>query len=390
MCSVIRGMVLGGISSAMIVVSSSAAQDPAGELLSVSVGSVHACGVSAAGAIHCWGNGRYGQLGNGAAEDSELAPVRVRSAVRFRMVTAGATHSCALARDGSAYCWGTDVSGVLGDADLTERCDGTPCATTPTPVARGMRFDTLAAGYEHSCALRRGRAYCWGRNAEGQLGRERSGEECGGVACGRSALAVDTALRFRAISVRGRHSCALSGEDAYCWGDNEYGQLAAPLTVSSSATPLRVATAWPLRSVTAGGLYGCALTRRGEVACWGRVPPEEGALGPETRGARLLFGERDAPRFVSLGAGGEHACALAADGGIHCWGAGLYNRLGAQPAERCGEIPCSRVPLRLSLTSRYHTLSVGGTSSCAIAADRLTCWGGSAAESAVARSLASR
>jgi alpha-tubulin suppressor-like RCC1 family protein len=380
----------GSLSTVAIITSSSLAQSPAGELRSVSVGSVHACGVDGAGAVYCWGNGRYGQLGNGVAVDSEMAPVRVRSSVRFRMVSAGATHSCALAMDGSAHCWGTDVSGVLGDAELGETCMGTPCTTVPVPVARGLRFDTLSAGYEHSCALRRGRVYCWGRNAEGQLGRERSAEECGGIACRRTAEASDTPLRFRAISVRGRHSCALSGEAAYCWGDNEYGQLAAPVTVKSSAAPVPVATGSRLRSLAAGGLYTCALTWRGEVACWGRLPLEDASRDPDARGVRRPFEGGGAPKFVSLGSGGTHSCALAEDGGIHCWGLALYNRLGVQSPDRCGDVPCSRVPLRLSLTSRYHALSVGGTSSCAIAGDRLTCWGGTAEESAVAQSLARR
>ncbi len=367
---------------AVLVVAPVTAQEPASELTSVSVGSAHACGVHPSGDIYCWGNNRYGQLGNGVAVDSELPPARVQTSVRFRSVSAGATHSCALAVDGSAYCWGTDMSGVLGDATLGAQCMGMPCTAVPTRVAPDLTFDALSAGHEHSCALRDGRAYCWGRNQEGQLGRQPSGEECDGVPCGRQALPVDTELRFREVSVSGRHSCALGEGMTFCWGDNSYGQLDAPRTIRSSSEPLRVSTEVHLESVSTSGLYSCGLTAAGRVICWGTTP-----LGSESGVA--LFPEWKGARFVAVGAGGTHSCALGADGGVYCWGIGRYNRLGSRVIGKCDGLPCSRVPVKVPLPSKYAKLSVGGTSACAIAPDRVTCWGGSAGESGLAEMLAS-
>lgn len=355
--------------------STTAAQGVMDSLTAVSVGSEHACGIHASGAIYCWGNGRHGQLGNGVAVDSEFAPVRVASKVRFRLVSAGATHSCALSAESELYCWGTDYSGVLGDAAAVSVCSETPCALVPARVAPTMIFDTVSVGYEHSCALRRGVAYCWGRNQEGQLGREWAGENCGGVRCGRTPEPVTTALRFDQLSVRGMHSCALSAGAAYCWGDNAYGQLAAPPSVLGSSTPLRIASPSSLRSLSTSGLYSCALTRGGAVTCWGRLP----AHSPSTeKGSAVepLFRGFKHPRFVAVGAGGTHACALAADGGVYCWGGGLYDRLGAQPRDTCDGLPCAERPVRVPLRIRFSALSVGGTSSCAVSRERVKCWGG--------------
>ena len=350
---------------------------------SVSVGAMHACGVRKDFSIYCWGNGGYGQLGNGRVVDADLGPVRVQSALRFRQVSAGATHTCALTVDGALYCWGTDVSGVLGDAALTELCQGTRCSATPVPVGGTLRFDTLTVGYEHSCALNDGIAYCWGRNEEGQLGRAPSNDLCDGVRCGRFLLPVTDRSRFTSISVRGRHSCALESRRAVCWGDNRYGQLGAPLSLASSHVPVSVPATLDFVALASGGLHSCALTRRGDVACWGRLPTD--APNEEEDAVRVLSRKTAGTRFIALGAGGTHSCALGADRAIYCWGLALYDRLGARAGDRCGDLPCSRTPVRVDREGSFSALSVGGTAACALGSKTVACWGGTAREAAVAR-----
>src|SRR5215217_2444986 len=76
--------------------------------VSIAAGSAHFCGLDSNGDIHCWGDGRWGQLGDGSTESADVSPIRVASFQRFRQVVAGAAHSCALTTDGYAYCWGSD------------------------------------------------------------------------------------------------------------------------------------------------------------------------------------------------------------------------------------------------------------------------------------------
>jgi alpha-tubulin suppressor-like RCC1 family protein len=83
----------------------------------------HTCALTAAGAIWCWGDDTDLQLGRGqytggSGVSGSAAPVfsgeKPGSAV-FTSVSVGSRHSCAIASDGNAYCWGSNVHGALGN-----------------------------------------------------------------------------------------------------------------------------------------------------------------------------------------------------------------------------------------------------------------------------------
>ena len=75
-------------------------------LLTETQGTEHACGLSADGHAFCWGSNRLGQLGDG--DDSpnvKTGAVAVATTEAFVAISAGANHTCALTREGVAYCW---------------------------------------------------------------------------------------------------------------------------------------------------------------------------------------------------------------------------------------------------------------------------------------------
>jgi alpha-tubulin suppressor-like RCC1 family protein len=138
----------------------------------VSTGTWHSCAV-ADGAPYCWGYNFYGELGHGVRGGESSVPVAVTTsgALSGKTATAIATgtyHSCAIA-DAKSYCWGYNATGNLG-AGSASTWITTPVATDPGGLMNGKTVTSLIVGENHSCALADGSTYCWGQNANGELG----------------------------------------------------------------------------------------------------------------------------------------------------------------------------------------------------------------------------
>jgi alpha-tubulin suppressor-like RCC1 family protein len=129
-----------------------------------------------------------------------------------------------------AFCWGSNEEGSLGDGTATDQLTPKALTTDFGP------FKAVAAGVGHSCALAPGgQAYCWGLNNLGQVGNGTSATPV------RSVAVVIGGHVFTAIGAGNGHTCGV-GEDAqvFCWGFNQYGQLADG-TQSQRVAPVLVA-----------------------------------------------------------------------------------------------------------------------------------------------------
>ena len=109
----------------------------------ISAGEAFGCGVGTDQMLYCWGSDEFGQIGNGqdgAGATPSLATVKTH---RFTTVSAGGAHACALNLAGTAYCWGNDASGQLGDNRNIH-------STTPIPVVdTTLSFRTISASAAH-------------------------------------------------------------------------------------------------------------------------------------------------------------------------------------------------------------------------------------------------
>ena len=90
------------------------------------------------------------------------APAPVDGNQQYVHVSAGFLHSCALTAGGEAHCWGSNIYGEVGDSSHVRR-------RAPTPVRGGLRFTSISAGgsscHGHTCAIATdGTTYCWGKN----------------------------------------------------------------------------------------------------------------------------------------------------------------------------------------------------------------------------------
>jgi alpha-tubulin suppressor-like RCC1 family protein len=137
---------------------------------SISAGSSHSCGLAADRRVYCWGENGHGQLGNGSVsqpgQPGAVRPVPIIRPAQADHVSAGYLHSCAVATNGDGYCWGRGEDYQLG---VGSRLDH----TVPQRIAdTDIRFAAISAGgLRHTCAMsRQGGAYCWGVGDMGQLG----------------------------------------------------------------------------------------------------------------------------------------------------------------------------------------------------------------------------
>ena len=189
----------------------------------VASGGAHTCALDSGGDAYCWGNGSYGQLGNGVRTYQQNTPVAVTmpEGVHFSQIAAGGIHTCALGSDDKAYCWGggrNDTQGI------------------PVAVAIPEDVSQLTEGHNHSCALSDvGVAYCWGSDNFQQLGPNGNGPMINPV-----VVTMPADVNFSQITAGGAHTCALRGSMAYCWGAGYNGQLGNGATPYSQSDPVSV------------------------------------------------------------------------------------------------------------------------------------------------------
>jgi alpha-tubulin suppressor-like RCC1 family protein len=208
--------------------------DTGRRFLQVSAGSSHTCGVATDNRAFCWGLGSAGQIG-----DNQLltrrTPRAVAGGLRFSQVITEQTLSsggstCAITTDKRGYCWGSNDFGQLGDGTTTQR-------QKPTPVSGGIAFTSLSAGQGHTCGSSVGGVgYCWGLNYYGALG---DGGPLGNLAATHLTPSVVTgAHAFASVATGKDHSCGVATNGgAWCWGGNSAGQLGNGTPDFASSTP---------------------------------------------------------------------------------------------------------------------------------------------------------
>ena len=281
---------------------------------SLAAGRVHSCGVTTAREVWCWGGNDRGQVGDGSRVNRS-APSRIAMRTAGGDAAVGANHACALDSSGTAWCWGANDRGQTGSGSFGSD------VLTPRRVAGSHRFRSLTVGWDHSCALdSAGRAWCWGSNENGRLGDGSTSDHA-------APVLVSTKERFTQISAGGTHTCAVaSSGKALCWGQNSAGQLGDG-TIANSRTPVEVAAGTSFASITVGSSHSCALARDGTARCWGRNSYGQLGDGSTTdRVAPVAVA--GGVRFIQLNASGAHTCGTAGGGAAYCWGYNVQGQLG--------------------------------------------------------------
>lgn len=201
--------------------------------------SPHTCGVTTSNEPFCWGDNEYGKLGTGADSTARPArtniPLQVYGGRWFRQVDAGENFSCGVTTSYRVFCWGNGRNGQMGDGKQFLRY------WPKVPVASSLSFERVSTGGSHACGeTTNNRVYCWGLNADGELGDGTTTKRLVPVAVagGRLFDQVSASLTYYP---NGGHTCAKTSTGAaYCWGSNSYGQLGDG-TTTQRRTPVPVA-----------------------------------------------------------------------------------------------------------------------------------------------------
>jgi alpha-tubulin suppressor-like RCC1 family protein len=321
----------------------------------------HTCAVTAGGAVMCWGDDGYGQLGDGAAMTFRSTPTSVSGLTSpVGTVSAGRDHTCAVTTAGGVKCWGRNTYGSLGDNTVTDRLTPTDVYGLTSGVA------SVSAGPYTTCAISTtGEAKCWGSNGRLQVGD--------GTLFDRITprTAVGLTSRVRSVAIGEYHVCALGADGGVrCWGHNQFGQLGDG-TTSNRTTPVAVPTlAGGVESITAGFAHTCVRTTSGGMKCWG--DNDYGQLGDGSSMPRLgPFDVTGLAGIASVSAGSSHTCAVTGSGGLKCWGFNLFGLLGD------GTTTDRSTPTAVvGLTSGVAAVSAGTSYTCALTTGGgVKCWG---------------
>ncbi len=318
----------------------------------VATGDAHTCALLEDGRVFCWGERLYGRLGDGSDDGQSPTPVQVifpSETGAIVEVQAGIFSSCVRTSDGAAYCWGSDWFGTLGDDAPPEPNAPDPDLFSAVPVRvqapAGVRFTALSNNASHSCAVAEGgAAYCWGLTRNGRLGVGFILQ----LLATNPRQVQPPGLVFTDIAAHDAATSALTADgQLYGWGVEFDGSGLS--TQAQLATA--VATSQTFTAVSGGGLrHGCGLVTDGTISCWGEnFFGQLGTGEADTTGIptpRPVLPADASLRFASVDVGANHTCAVATGvAEAYCWGQNLFGQIGnGEIASGSGAVP---VPTRV-------------------------------------------
>ena len=253
-------------------------------------------------------------------------------------IIGGFGYVCAVALDGRVYCWGSNSNGKIGSGNTSSALVPSAVKISGALVGKVIKQIEPSSAGNHSCVIASDdKAYCWGHNGFGQLGNNNTVNSL-------TPVAVDTAgvlasKTIKQIASGGISSCVIASDDkAYCWGSNNFGQLGNG-NLKNSSTPTPVSTTGVLagktiKQITAGNSYFCVIASDDKAYCWGGG--RRGALGNGSTLSLVIStptpvsttGVLAGKTIKQITAGTEFTCAIASDDKAYCWGSNSSGQLG--------------------------------------------------------------
>jgi alpha-tubulin suppressor-like RCC1 family protein len=276
----------------------------------------HSLALRTNGTAWAWGYNSSGQLGDDTIV-SKSSPVSVVGGFAdWCQVSAGGNHSLAVRTNGTAWAWGSGANGRLGDNSVTAK-------SSPVLVVGGFTdWCQIAAGEAHSLAVRtNGTAWAWGSNANGRLGD-------GATANKSSPVSVVGGFTDWCQVSAGFHSLAVrQNGTAWAWGVNGSGSLGDGTTVNKSS-PVSVVGGFTDWCQVSADNHSLALRTNGTAWAWGcncGGQLGDGTIVAKSSPVSVVGGFTD---WCQLSVGPWHSLALRINGTAWAWGTNGDGRLG--------------------------------------------------------------
>lgn len=268
------------------------------------------------GTTMVWGQNNAGQIGDGTLL-ARLTPTQIIGDHKFVHIAKGnynSSFTCALKGDGSAWTWGSNAYGQLGDGTVINK-------SSPVSVIGEHSFVQVSVGDSHVIALKEdGTAWAWGNNSYYALGIGNTNHQS-------SPIMITCEHQFKNITAGFNFSIGLDINDSvYAWGHNSYGQLGNG-TIIHRSTPTAVIGNHKFISISCGNYFTQALKKNGTIWAWGYGT--NGRLGyGGTTSVSSPVSVIGGHSFIHALGGGSFSIALKKDGSVWTWGKNIYGSLG--------------------------------------------------------------
>jgi len=278
------------------------------------------CARTIGGDVYCWGDDAFTSATMSAAslpKPTRTKPTLVAGVKGAKAIDVGASIGCAIDASGALLCWQDRTADQDGPAP--------PMSARPTGVTDALDVSLGLASTSRACVRKKDRTLTC-------LAYERYGFT-------EKPSAISGVDGVDAFGVGDKNTtCVVRQGKLACWGSS-FAKL-KPQSEALAAPPLLEG----VKDLSVGSMFACAVDARGAVTCFG----SDNGAPPSTK-AKLVR------------SGANHACLLAEDGSIACWGDNRFNQLGTSTTRDLRDIV---------------DIAVGEWHTCALErSGRVKCWG---------------
>jgi alpha-tubulin suppressor-like RCC1 family protein len=291
----------------------------ANDWATVSAGNVHSLAVKTNGTLWTWGNGQFGQLGNGLFSSATPNVIQIGTANDWLTVSAGNRFSLAIKTTGTLWSWGLNNIGQLGINNLVDQ-------NLPIQVGTANNWMKIDAGNQHSLAIdNTGFIYAWGNNTFGQFG---NGTNTNSLI----PIMVSSSNNWMEVSAGFDHSMALDTSGIlYTFGNNTNGQLCdGTNTASNTMIPISFNLAGTVSqyiAISAGNSFSLAI--KNDNTLWSGGFNTSGQLGLGNNTATNTLNQVGTSNtYFTISAGDTHSLTMETSTALWSTGRGLEGELG--------------------------------------------------------------